>query len=103
MSDQYPALTPEQLEQAQQKLSETKRQAEKMEEVLHKSAVCLVEAKESLIVALIESDVDVYINKDGPLRNFAQETISHTLYYYLLSCSLNHSSIIRLPSTFCTI
>ena len=61
MSDRYPALTPEQLEQAQQRLSETKRQAEKIEDVLHKSAVCLVEAKKSLILALLESDVDIHI------------------------------------------
>lgn len=61
MSDRYQSLTPEQLQQAQQKLSETKLQAEKMENVLHKSAACLVEAKESLILALLESDVDVHI------------------------------------------
>lgn len=58
MSDRYQSLTPEQL---QQKLSETKLQAEKMKDILHKSAVCLVEAKESLILALLESDVDIHI------------------------------------------
>ena len=45
MSDLYQRLTPEQLEQAQQKLSETKLQAEKVENILHKSALCLVEEK----------------------------------------------------------
>ena len=75
MSHRYEQLTPEQLEQAQQKLSETKRQAEKMEEVLHKSAICLVEAKESLIVALIESNVDVHIISEStktPLERVLQ-------------------------------
>ena len=61
MSDRYQSLTADQLEQAQQKIVETKLQAEKMEDVLHKSAVCLVEAKKSLILALLESDVDVHI------------------------------------------
>ena len=32
-----------------------------MKDVLHKSAACLVEAKKSLILALLESDVDVHI------------------------------------------
>ena len=61
MSDLYQRLTPEQLEQAQQKISETKLQAEKVENILHKSALCLVEAKKSLILALLESDVDIHI------------------------------------------
>lgn len=61
MSDRYEPLTPEQLEQAQQKICDTKLQAEKVENILHKSALCLVEAKKSLILALLESDVDVYI------------------------------------------
>ena len=61
MSDRWQSLTPEQLEQAQQKSLETKLQAEKVEDILHKSALCLVEAKKSLILALLESDVDVHI------------------------------------------
>ena len=61
MSDPYQSLTPEQLELAQQKIAETKLQAEKMEDVLHKSAICLVEAKKSLILALLEAEVDVHI------------------------------------------
>lgn len=60
MSDRYQPLTPEQLEQAQQKISETKLQTEKVEDILHKSALCLVEAKKSIILALLESDVDVH-------------------------------------------
>lgn len=48
MSDRYQSLTPEQLEQleqSQQKIVETKLHAEKVEDILHKSALGLVEAK----------------------------------------------------------
>ena len=61
MSDRYQSLTPEQLEQAQQKIVETKLHAEKVEDILHKSALCLVEAKKSLILALLEAEVNVHI------------------------------------------
>ena len=61
MSNRYQPLTTEQLEQAQQKIVETKLQAEKVEDILHKSALCLVEAKKSLILALLEAEVDVDI------------------------------------------
>lgn len=61
MSDRYQSLIPEQLEQSQQKIVETKLHAEKVEDILHKSALGLVEAKKSLILALLESDVDVHI------------------------------------------
>ena len=61
MSNRYQPLTSKQLEQAQQKISETKLQAEKVENILHKSALCLVEAKKSLILALLEANVDIHI------------------------------------------
>ena len=61
MSNRYQPLTTEQLEQAQQKIVETKLQAEKVEDILHKSALCLEEAKKSLILALLEAEVDVHI------------------------------------------
>ena len=45
MSNRYQPLTIEQLEQAQEIIVETKLQAEKVEDILHKCALCLVEAK----------------------------------------------------------
>ena len=59
MNDRYQSFTPEQLEQASQQLLEMKLQAEKTEDILRKSALCLVEAKKSLILALLEVDVDI--------------------------------------------
>ncbi|WP_431028764.1 hypothetical protein [Lysinibacillus sp. LZ02] len=61
MSDQRRLFTSEQLEKAQKDMTETKLTAEKAEDILRKSALSLVEAKKSIILALLEEDVDVHI------------------------------------------
>ncbi|MFF5995820.1 hypothetical protein AAGS61_13870 [Lysinibacillus sp. KU-BSD001] len=61
MSDQHRFFTPGQLEKAQKDMIETKLTAEKAEDILRKSALSLVEAKKSIILALLEEDVDIHI------------------------------------------
>ena len=61
MDERSTWLTQEQLLEAQRTTEETKRTAEKVEDVLRKSAVSLLEAKEALILALLAEEVELDI------------------------------------------
>ena len=61
MNERSTWLTQEQLLEAQRTTEETKRAAEKVEEVLRKSAASLLEAKEALILALLAEEVELDI------------------------------------------
>lgn len=61
MNERSTWLTQEQLLEAQRTTEETKRAAEKVEDVLRKSAASLLEAKEALILALLAEEVELDI------------------------------------------
>lgn len=52
-------LTPEQLAQIAEQSQKTKTAAEKVENTLKESAALLVEAKESMIIAMLKENLDV--------------------------------------------
>ena len=61
MNERSTWLTQEQLLEAQGTMEEIKRAAEKVEEVLRKSADSLLEAKEAMILALLAEEVELDI------------------------------------------
>ncbi|MGM9951340.1 MAG: hypothetical protein ACI33P_14505 [Lysinibacillus sp.] len=61
MNERSTGVTREQLLEAQRTMEETRMAAEKVEDVLRKSAASLLEAKEALILALLAEDVELDI------------------------------------------
>ena len=80
MNERSSWLTQEQLLEAQRTTEETKRAAEKVEEVLRKSAASLLEAKEALILALLAEEVELDIISQAtktPMEQIIKLRASH--------------------------